>query len=106
LQVRPGEEITWDVRVVNRGREGVSNVSAEGLIPQGTRYVAGSAGGAGTSVQYSIDGGRTFSPRPTVVVEGREVPASPDAYTNVRFTWPAAVAPGAPRAAQYRTRVL
>ena len=106
LQVRPGETITWNMRVANRGNQGARNVRAEGLIPKGTAYGPASAEGSGVSVEYALDGGSTFSPRPVVRdAEGRERPAPTDSYTNVRFTWPSEIRPGDVKTAQYKTRL-
>lgn len=105
-QVTPGEVINWNVRMINGTTREVRNVSAVGEIPKGTAFIPGSAGGDGvTGIEYSADGGQTFSARPTVKVKGEDRPASPDAYTNVRFTWNAPIDAGSAKQAYYRTRV-
>lgn len=56
--VVPGEELRYSIRFTN---ESATPVDAERIvitnpIPEGTRYVAGSAGGDGTEVEFSGDG--------------------------------------------------
>lgn len=56
--VVPGEELRYTIRFTN---ESATPVDAERIvitnpIPEGTRYVAGSAGGDGSAVEYSGDG--------------------------------------------------
>ena len=79
-------------------------------IPDGLTYVLGSAGAerASAVVEYSIDGGATWSARPEVVFQdgGRAVrrPAPAESYTHVRWTLEGAVSPGAQVAAQFRVQ--
>ena len=73
--------------------------------------VAGSASGEnGSTVTYSIDGGKTFTTQP--VVEERQpdgttkkVPAPVSMYTEVRYEWSDAFAPGGKLSASYKVRV-
>jgi uncharacterized repeat protein (TIGR01451 family) len=109
VSVRPGDIITWRMTVSNQGGARVHGIRADGLVPSGTRFESGSAQG-GSAVRYSVDGGRTYSPRPTVRVTGpdgvtREVDAPADSYTNVLFVWESYLSPGEVQTATYRTVV-
>jgi hypothetical protein len=72
------------------------------------RYVDGSAGAdrEDVLVEYSTDGGKTFSARPMVseVVGGKRVqkPAPPEQYTHVRWTVRGSISPGAMVTAEFR----
>lgn len=109
-KVKPGEVITWGMKITNRGDSAtVPGTSAEGEIHPATVYVPGSAGGDNSAaVTFSLDG-RNFSPRPMVkyVENGveRERPAPVEAYRAVRFTWPGQISPGEVRSATYKARV-
>jgi uncharacterized repeat protein (TIGR01451 family) len=91
--VKPGELIRYQVELANTGDDAAQRPSALGRIPAGTLFVLESAtSGPDLTVEYSIDGGNTFSPQPTIVVEGedgrkRSVPAPASLYTTIRWTW-------------------
>ncbi len=91
--VRPGELIRYQVELANTGDDEAQRPSALGRIPAGTLFVLESAtSGPHLRVEYSIDGGNTFSPQPTIEVEGedgrkRSVPAPASSYTTIRWTW-------------------
>lgn len=106
-RVKPREVISWDMKLSNRGDAPASNVQAVGQVPQGTEFVGGSASGDVVGVKYSLDG-KSFSERPMIRVRvagvDKEVPASPDKYVAVQFTF-ANVAAGQVKNAAYLTRV-
>jgi hypothetical protein len=109
--VRPGEILDWQIVSSNEGAGAARDYKAVGHIPAGTVFVAGSAAGEnGSMVTYSIDGGKTFSSQP--VVEERQpdgtvkkVPAPISMYTEVRYEWSDALAPGGKLSASYKVRV-
>ena len=109
--VRPGEILDWQIVSSNEGTGAARDYKAVGHIPAGTVLVAGSAAGeSGSTVTYSIDGGKTFATQP--VVEERQpdgtvkkVPAPVSMYTEVRYEWSDAFAPGGKLSASYKVRV-
>ena len=109
--VKPGEILDWQIVSSNEGTGAARDYKAVGHIPAGTVLVAGSATGEnGSTVTYSIDGGKTFSTQP--VVEERQpdgavkqVPAPVSMYTEVRYEWSDALAPGGKLTASYKVRV-
>lgn len=105
LQIRPGEVITWKMVVRNRGNRVMHNIQAEGQIPRGTAFVPASVRGDALSVMYSIDGGRSYSERPTIMVDGQERPAPVSSYTNLRITFSGELKPNDVRNASYQTRL-
>ena len=109
--VKPGEVLDWQIVSSNDGTGAARDYKAVGHIPAGTTLVAGSAAAeSGSTVTYSIDGGKTFSTQP--VVEERQpdgavkkVPAPVSMYTEVRYEWSDALAPGGKLSASYKVRV-
>jgi hypothetical protein len=109
--VKPGEVLDWQIVSSNEGTGAARDYKTVGHIPQGTALVAGSAAAeSGSTVTYSIDGGKTFSTQP--VVEERQadgtvkrVPAPVSMYTEVRYEWSDVLAPGGKLSASYKVRV-
>lgn len=109
--VQPGEILSWQITSVNEGDAAARDYKAVGHIPSGTAFVAGSAAGEnGSTVTYSIDGGKTFSTQP--VIEERQpdgtvkkTPAPVSMYTEVRYEWSDALAAGGKLSASYKVRV-
>lgn len=109
--VQPGEVLSWQITSVNEGDGAARDYKAVGHIPAGTAFIPGSAAGEnGSTVTYSIDGGKTFSTQP--IVEERQadgsmksVPAPASMYTEVRYEWSDALAAGGKLSASYKVRV-
>lgn len=109
--VKPGEILQWNITSVNEGTATARNYKAVGHIPKGTMFVAGSAAAEqGSTVTYSIDGGKTFSTQPIIEekqTDGsvKQVPAPVSMYTEVRYEWSDALAAGSKLTASYKVRV-
>ena len=109
--VKPGEVLDWQILSSNDGTAEARDYKAVGHIPAGTAFVAGSAAGeSGSTVTYSIDGGKTYSSQP--VVEERQpdgsvkkVAAPVSMYTEVRYEWADPLAAGSTVTANYKVRV-
>lgn len=109
--VKPGEILDWQIVSSNDGDGAARDYKTVGHIPAGTVLVAGSAvAEEGSTVTYSIDGGKTFSSQP-IVEEKQEdgtvkrVAAPVSMYTEVRYEWSDALAAGGKLSASYRVRV-
>ena len=106
--VMPGDVVRYQLRFTNPNQGDVRGVVFTNPVPQGLRYVAGSAGAdrQDVVVEYSIDGGKTYSARPmeSVVEAGKRVqkPAAPEKYSHVRWTVRGSIAPGATVTAEFR----
>ena len=106
--VLAGDVLQYQLRFTNQNQGDVRGVVFTNPVPARLRYVDGSAGAdrQDVTVEYSVDGGKTFAASPTVteVVAGRRVqkPASPAQYTHVRWTVRGSVAPGASVTAEFR----
>jgi uncharacterized repeat protein (TIGR01451 family) len=109
--VTPGEVVNFTMNSVNEGSAPAREYRAVGQIPQGTTFVAGSVLVDNTiQVRYSIDGGQEFSSNPTIdekQTDGsiKKVAAPVSMYTQVRFEWADALAPGGKLVASYQVRV-
>ena len=110
-KVAPGDRILYSVEISNQGDRQANNPVAFGPIPAGTRFVAGTAtSDTKLKVEYSIDGGKTYSPSPTVTIPGKDgkpqtVPAPAERYTTVRWMWNGGLPPGAKDSVSYQVEV-
>jgi uncharacterized repeat protein (TIGR01451 family) len=109
--VVPGDVLRYRLHFTNRNSGDVRGVVFTNPVPTGLRYVDGSAGAdrEDVLVEYSADGGKTYSTRPMVseVVGGKRVqkPASPQQYTHVRWTVRGSIASGASVTAEFRAEL-
>ena len=109
--VKPGEILQWHIVSMNEGTAGARDYKAVGHIPKGTTFIAGSAAGEnGSTVTYSIDGGKTFSTLPIIEEQQadglmKKVPAPVSMYTEIRYEWSDALAAGSKLTAYYKVRV-
>ena len=110
-KVAPGDRILYKIQLANRGDREASHASALGPIPAGTAYVAGTASTSpGLRIDYSVDGGKSFSSSPTITLTGKDgkpqvVPAPADRYTTVRWTWNTPLPAGAEANVSYQVQV-
>jgi len=109
--VKPGEVLNWQIATINEGTGAAREYKTVGEIPAGTAYVAGSAAGEnGSTVTYSIDGGKTFSTQPIIEQKQpdgtvKRVAAPVSMYTQVRYEWADELAAGGRVNASYKVRV-
>lgn len=110
-QVAPGERILYKLDLVNDGEQEARNPVALGPVPAGTAFVPGTASTApNLQVDYSIDGGKTYSEKPLITVTGRDgrrqtLPAPADRYTTIRWTWRTPLAAGTTASVSYQVQV-
>jgi uncharacterized repeat protein (TIGR01451 family) len=105
--VAPGGEVIYTVKFENVGTQPASDLVVTNPVPEHTRLVPHGAGGPGTEVTFSIDGGRSFGVPANLVVRGEdgERAATPDDYTHVRFRLVNPLPPGQVAFARFRTVV-
>jgi len=88
----PGDVIHYRLRFTNVTDDSIRQVVFKNRLPPGLQYVAGSAAGDrdDLTVEYSIDGGGTYSTQPMIEVDinGKRVlrPAPAEMYTHIRWT--------------------
>jgi uncharacterized repeat protein (TIGR01451 family) len=107
---RPGDVIRYALVFTNVTTGPVKNVQFVDPVPQGTVYVLGSAAAdRPVRIEYSIDGGNSYSARPVIAVvqDGRTVeqPAPRERYTHVRWTVLGSLASRAKVMAEFRTQI-
>ena len=106
--VVPGEQVIYTVTFENVGDKPATDVAIVNPVPEHTTYVAGSAGGPGTEVSFSVDGGRTWGAPEQLKLrgaDGTERAATPADYTHVRWVLRNPLTPGAVAFARYRVVV-
>jgi uncharacterized repeat protein (TIGR01451 family) len=109
--VLPGDVVRYALRFTNTQTQAVRNVVFSNPVPQGLRYVPGSAAADATNaaITFSIDGGRTFSTQPMIEVvedgERRSVPAPARMYTHVRWTVEGWIQPQGQVTAEFRAEL-
>ena len=59
-----GDEVHYTLRVTNPGKSPVTDVQVTKRLPQGLQFIAGSAAGPSSIVEFSADGGATFLAKP------------------------------------------
>ena len=97
-EVVPGEELRYTITFTNESKVPVDpdRIIITNPIPDGTRYVPGSAGGEDAVVEYSVDG-ETFSPAEPAATgasaAGADGGGSP--VRSVRWIYQDTLAPGA-----------
>jgi uncharacterized repeat protein (TIGR01451 family) len=104
----PGEQVIYTVTFENVGQKPATDVAIVNPVPEHTTYVAGSAGGPGTEVSFSVDGGRTWGAPEQLklrAADGTERAATPADYTHVRWVLRNPLTPGAVAFARYRVVV-
>lgn len=107
----PGDVLEYRLVFTNRTEGPVRNIVFTNPIPEGTRYIGGTADADRTNVQveFSIDEGASYSTSPMIVVveAGEQVrrPAPPEMYTHMRWTVRDSVPVREQVTAHYRLRV-
>ena len=108
--VNPGELLDWTINAENTGNAAALEYKTVGHIPKGTEFIQGSAKADGAKTVFSIDGGKSYSPQPTIEekqADGsvKRVPAPSSMYTHIRYEWADPLAQGGKLSASYKVRV-
>lgn len=105
--VVPGDDVVYTITFTNISEESAENVVITNPISNNLTYVAGSAFGPGTVIEFSVDGGQTYGQPNELVVgtNGGQRPAGADDFTHVRWTMESELAAGAQGLARFRARL-
>lgn len=104
----PGKQVVYETRYENKGRKPAEAVVIRNPVSASLRYVPGSAEGAGTRAEVSVDGGKQFGALDKLTVteaDGKLRPARPEDVNMVRWTLLAPVPPGAGGKVAFRAAV-
>ena len=104
--VLPEDEILYIITFANTGDQPASNIIITNPIPNDSLYKQGSAFGAGTIIDFSVDGGKTYDKPENLTIknaEGVEVVADVDQYTHIRWLYTEPLQPGQEGTVTFRT---
>jgi uncharacterized repeat protein (TIGR01451 family) len=110
-ELMPGDVVRYRLTFTNVTPHAVKSVVFDNPLPAGLRYQGGTAASDREQVmiQYSIDGGKSYSAQPMIEVEvdGKRVqrPAPADTYTHIRWSVQGSVLPGAVVHAEFRAQL-
>ncbi len=105
VSIVPGDIVIYTIGYVNRGIAPAENVVIDNPIPEHMIYRGGSAIGLGTTITFSVDGGKNYAAPANLKVkekDGTVRPARPEDYTHRRWTLTAPVPVGAEGYVEYR----
>ncbi len=94
--VTPGERIQYALNYENDSTDTATNLKLTMPVPEVVIYNEGSTSG-GTATTYSVDGGKTFSDRDSLVVamdNGETRPANAGDISHIRWNIAGPVSPG------------
>jgi len=104
----PGTEVIYTIKARNTGKQNANSVVVTNPVPKQMTYVDGSAFGAGTDITFSVNDGKRYAKPNKLTVkdkDGKEIPATANDYTNVRWTFNFTLKPGQEAAVWYRAKV-
>lgn len=109
-RVYEGDELRYTISFANDTDETIEpdSIVVTNPIPAHTQYIEGSAYGAGTTVEFSVDGGDRFAAPEQLSVGGEDGPrvALPSDYTTIRWHYGSPLAPGQQGQVFFRVRTL
>ncbi len=105
--VIPGDKVVYTITFTNEGSDVADDVVVTNPIDGSLEYLEGSAFGAGMTIEFSVDGGQSFSAPGDLMVadESGNRPARPQDYTHVRWTLDGDLEPGATGVARFSATV-
>jgi len=108
-KLKTGEVVRYTISAYNKGSDPALHLAPVGKIPDGTAYVSGSATNGTAKLEFSVDGGKTWSAKPMVTVPSatgpKLQPADPSSFTAVRWTTDKPLAPKGSARYSYEVRV-
>lgn len=103
----PGERVGYQVEVINKGTEPAADIVIANPIPEHTVYILDSAKGLNTTIEFSVDNGKTFALPAQLFMEkdGKRVQAQAADFTQVRWKLNQPLAAGASSTVQYIVKI-
>ena len=106
-----GDVIVYTLRATNSGTGPALSPRVEDPIPAGTVLVLDSVAKDGSSIEASLDGGKTWQPFPASVTRKNDrgaeetVPAPAELYTTLRWILNGPLQPGDGRDVSFKVRI-
>ena len=107
-KIVPGDIVTFTLTYANRGSQPAQNVVVANPVPDHMVYLDRSAEGKGTSIDFSVNGGKSYDAPGRLTVkdaQGRVRPARGEDYTHIRWTLASSLAPGWSGTVSFKARV-
>lgn len=104
----PGSEVVYVITYRNKGSKPATDIVINNPVPAEMSLVAGSAEGAGTRIEVSVDGGKTFGALEALKArgaDGKPRAARAEDVTHLRWSVLGAVPPGKDGSVSYRAIV-
>jgi uncharacterized repeat protein (TIGR01451 family) len=92
-RLEAGDEVHYTIRVRNPGENPVNDAQVTKRMPFGLHYLPGSAKGPACEIEFSSDGGKTFTAKPK---NGE--------YTHVRWSMRRPLPPGSTALLRFRAK--
>ena len=111
IHPKSGEEIRYTISASNIGDSAAHAFVPQGRIPEGTAFESGSSPVvASVRIEFSLDGGKTWSAKPTSVVKKPDgttsvKPTDPALFTNIRWMNAKDLAPRSSTSFTYAVKV-
>jgi len=96
-KVVPGDIVIFSTYYTNIGSKPAANVMITNPVPEHMLYVERSAEGKGTTIEFSVNGGKSYSTPDKLSVtdaSGKSRKAAASDYTHIKWTVSKPVAPG------------
>lgn len=106
--VLPGDAVIFTTYYTNNGKEAASDIVINNPMPEHMLYIDGTAEGSGAKIEFSVNKGHSFGSPESLKVKddkGKERPAGPSDYTNIRWTVSKPLAPGGKASVSFRAKV-
>ncbi|MCZ6772860.1 MAG: hypothetical protein O7G83_12920 [Proteobacteria bacterium] len=105
--VVPGDDVIYTITFTNTSEESADNIVITNPLAGELTYVAGSAFGPGTTIEFSVDGGISYAAADelTITEDGEVRPAQPDDFTHIRWVMQNELQAGAQGLARFRARL-
>ncbi|MDH4164263.1 MAG: hypothetical protein OEW15_16490 [Nitrospirota bacterium] len=106
--VTPGDMVIFTTSYSSNVKKPAENVAITNPVPEHMVYVDRSAEGAGTRIEFSIDGGKTYSAPEKLIVTvgpGKTRPALAADYTHIKWTLTKPLQPGGKGSVSFRAKV-
>ena len=103
--VVPGDELQYVVTFINEGAQPVDagTIVITDAIPQHTEYLAGTAFGSGTEIEFSLDGAAFASP--DALFASNDQVADAQDYAAIRWNFAPELQPGASGYVSFNVRL-